>query len=507
MLAWLTKLLEGADTPIGTVLHIGAGVGTELSVYHDLNCEQVLAIEPDSTLFKKLQAKAKRFDNVSVQQAWIADTTAERNANIFSNPRFNSLLPADKLLLEHFPNIKNTKQVKVNTQSFNELVTNNVKRKNERLNVLVLDIQGFETTLFNNGPASILQLFDWIIVRASEEPLFECGAQTSDIKKSLRGPGFELRLTERDQLPFVAQYYQLNTSVIELVTVKSELQILSEQRISEKQDLYKVKQVLASQNVLVEQLEDRLSKYIEEINTSKLSLDKIQKQLNQETERFQQVTQEKVKETETLNAQIVVLTELAQTSEAEVESAAAENKELCQQIVNYNQSEQDKSQLIGKIQSRSDELVVQCDGIKKALEDTRTKFQQEISSHQESAKRVENLNSQIAETRKQSSERQKSGDLAIKLMTKAQIDLDDLRRKYQSKSHNEKKMVDLIRELRQKLQQASQFYFYLQENYPILIDSKDPNQIGLNDIRVQDKDDVGMPKVQRKKKRGGGNHD
>ena len=54
MLAWLTKLLENKATRIGTVIHIGAGVGTELPVYQDLNCGHILAIEPDNILFKKL---------------------------------------------------------------------------------------------------------------------------------------------------------------------------------------------------------------------------------------------------------------------------------------------------------------------------------------------------------------------------------------------------------------------------------------------------------------------
>jgi FkbM family methyltransferase len=589
MLAWLAKLLESTDTPIGTVLHIGAGVGAELPLYRDLKCEHVLAIEPDSTLFKKLNAKAKRFHNVSVKQAWIADTAAERNATIFTNPRFNSLLPADNTLLTHFPNVKSNETLTVKTESFDELVTSNIKKTDEGLHLLILDVQGFETVLFKNSPASTLQLFNWIVVRGSDEVLFEGGSNTSEIKQSLTKQGFELRFSERNQLPFVEQYYELNKSIIELNTAKSQLEKLNNQSILEKEMLNEVNQRLSQKEALNTQLEEKLTKSDEQFSASqsslnaqigdltnrtqtvqveaeitavknveitqqienikkseqekneqikllegtvdqsnqlltqkeainsqlqekltkstelfkesRVSLDELKSQLNQERE----IAKEKAKNIEALNAQIIALTDLSKTTHGELELATAKNVDARQQIEKFRQSEQEKNKQISSHQVQKDDLITQLDLAKQAFDESQKKLQNEAHWHEKNKKWAESLNGQSQELKHELTERQKTSDLALKLQTKAQADLDDLREKYKAKHHNEQKLVDLIKELRQKLQQASKFYFYLQEQYPNLTELEEPNQVLPVDnsveakSRVENQDKVSVRRTVRKK--------
>ena len=239
MLAWLTKLLENTNKPIGTVVHIGAGVGTELPVYQDLHCERVLAIEADDTLFKKLRTKAKRYPNVSVHQAWIADKESEQMATAFANPRFNSLLPASKLLMEHFPNVKATKSLNVITQAFDTFVKENTKITVDKADVLVLEVQGYEASLLKSCPASTLHFFDWIVVRTSQAVLFEGGANATAVNKYLAEQGFELRLSEASQQPFVEQYYQFNSSKVTLEMLEFELAKRNEESALQHEKLIK----------------------------------------------------------------------------------------------------------------------------------------------------------------------------------------------------------------------------------------------------------------------------
>jgi FkbM family methyltransferase len=617
MLAWLTKLLESVDTPIGTVVHIGAGVGAELPLYHDLNCDHVLAIEPDSTLFKKLKAKAKRFDNVSVQQAWIADNTAERSATVFTNPRFNSLLPADKTLLTHFPNVKSTETLTVQTKSFDELVTSNVKKADEKLNVLVLEVQGFETLLCKNSSASALQLFNWIVVRTSDEALFEGGANTSEMKQCLTKQGFELRFSERNQLPFVEQYYQLNSSAIELKILKPQLETLNNQCIAEKEKLNEVNQLLLQKEALNTQLEEKLTKSNEQVVASQASLDNQQKKSKQESEDAQQTTEEKIQEIESLNLQIGELSKRAQTAQAQAEITAVKNTEITQnienikkseqekneqirslqvsineskhlitqneavnnqlqeeltksielytdsrvsldelkrqlnqerarakektekiealntqirvltesyqttnselesakanlleqrqQIENFKQSEQEKNGRISSQQDRMDDLMTQLDVVKQAFEESQNKLQYEAHWHQENKKWAESQKEQLQELKQELEGRQKTSDLALKLQTKAQVDLEELRQKYQTKHHNEQKLVALIKDLREKLQQASKFYFYLQEHYPNLTEFEEQNQFfpvensAAPKLKVENKVKTSAPSAGRKR--------
>lgn len=549
MLAWLTKLLESTDTPIGNVVHIGAGVGAELAVYHDLNCEQVLAIEPDITLFKKLKSKAKRFDNVSVQQTWVADSVVERNASVFSNPRFNSLLPADKLLLEHFPNVKNTETLRVRTESFTDLVTNSVKRVDGKLNLLVLDVQGFETMLFKNTPASVLQLFSWIVIRTSEVALFEDGANTTDIKGSLIGPGFELRLSETEHLPFVEQYYQLNTSVIELNTVKPEIQALESQITSQKQQLDETTKNLTKKKAIVRQLEENVAKSVEQYTAAQASIDELQKKISRESEITQQNHQEKTKQIESLNVKTSELKEQmlkAQTeaenavvknselsekiasmkkleqekneqskslatklgeanqlvihkkelveevkgkltrsiehytaAQAEVGIVAAKNTELSQQVEDFKQVEQQKSNQIDSLKVEVDELTSELKAFKKTLEESQQNVKEQTQWHHKNKEWAEGLNKKVqsldAELNK-ANEQQKAVfqtlSLNTKLMTKLEIDNEGLRTKLSVKTNEEKQLKELIRELHEKLKLASAFYHQVQQNYPDLLDSE-----------------------------------
>ena len=64
--------------------------------------------------------------------------------------------------------------------------------------------------------------------------------------------------------------------------------------------------------------------------------------------------------------------------------------------------------------------------------------------HQKNKNWAESLNKQCEELKVYSAERQKSADLALKLQTKAQVDLENLREKYQHKHINEQKLVALI---------------------------------------------------------------
>jgi uncharacterized coiled-coil DUF342 family protein len=98
---------------------------------------------------------------------------------------------------------------------------------------------------------------------------------------------------------------------------------------------------------------------------------------------------------------------------------------------------------------------------------------------------AESLNKQCEELKVYSAERQKSADLALKLQTKAKIDLDNLREKYQAKHNNEQKLVDLVGVLRSKLQQAAEYYYELQLNHPELSETT-PNRLVPSQIEGYD---------------------
>jgi FkbM family methyltransferase len=115
---------------------------------------------------------------------------------------------------------------------------------------------------------------------------------------------------------------------------------------------------------------------------------------------------------------------------------------------------------------------------------------QKTHENQETKQRTERLNQQCEELKVYSAARQKSADLALKLQTKAQIDLDDLREKYQHKHINEQKLVALISELRAKLQQAAEYYYELQAKHPEL------NEVTQNQVEPSNIENYGTAPVE-----------
>ena len=63
-------------------------------------------------------------------------------------------------------------------------------------------------------------------------------------------------------------------------------------------------------------------------------------------------------------------------------------------------------------------------------------------------------------------------------MLKAQLDLDGLRNDYKEKVESEKQLLDLIKQLREKLEMAAHYYFNLQKDHPELIEQDLPDSFG-----------------------------
>jgi FkbM family methyltransferase len=232
MLALLHYLLSHSSEPVGTVLHIGAGVGSELETYQKLNCENIVAIEPDAALFKKLSVKANCFNNVEVSQAWIGENNTQFEAHVFTNPRFNSLLAADTLL-DHFANLKLPKTLQVDTLAVNDLLSTKLKLDPSKQNILVIEVQGFEARLLKSCEFGLLQHFSLIVVKTSEESLYQDGANADKVSAFLGEKSYDLLLSDTSHLPFVEHYYQLNHSQIALAHARKEFDLKNQKNLEQ----------------------------------------------------------------------------------------------------------------------------------------------------------------------------------------------------------------------------------------------------------------------------------
>jgi hypothetical protein len=120
--------------------------------------------------------------------------------------------------------------------------------------------------------------------------------------------------------------------------------------------------------------------------------------------------------------------------------------------------------------------VKQSDTVKEVeqLQQANLELTNKCSEKQKSDKWAKSLNSQVLLLNEELKERNRSANLGQKMLVKAHTDLDHLRESYSVKLTSEMALVDLVKELREKLTLASKYYYQLQQEHPELLSSADP---------------------------------
>ena len=512
MLAFLPHLLGHTDKGLGTLLHIGAGVGSQLADYEALNINNVIAIEADNALFKKLQSKAKRYQNVLAIQGWVAASDQECSVYELSNPRFNSLLAPDELF-SHFSNLKMISTKSVMPLAFSDVISKHVELNPAQQNILVLEAQGYEATLIKNCASQELNKFDWVIVRSSEETLYKTGANKTQLIEVTSSLGYECILQDKTHIPFVEYYFRLNRDRLGNIELENRLQVNQEtndkiqatlaetnaQLVNEKETHFQLKEFLKQTQIatnedsqLITQLKEELITTQNELNTKAESLTANKEvQVNQE-EKISHLETEK-QNLQSLNASLSNDVELKQNELVQISKVNAElqqqatkqekindtlSQKLAQEskmLVEYKQEKQASLQQVDELTQLNGELGSQLDKIGEDLA-------QQTHWHQENKKWAEGLQTQLYEKTANLDELQKqfnaSSALSSKMMLKAQLDLDSLRRDYQNKVESENQLLALIKQLREKLEMAANYYFNLQKDYPELVEKDIPESFG-----------------------------
>jgi len=320
--------------------------------------------------------------------------------------------------------------------------------------LLVLDINGAETEL-KHVLVTLVKVFDSLVIKTAPESLFgETPAPMNTLSNHLK---------ELDLVPIVLPdvsppYVNLVVNNAKYLTAKEELAT-------------QVSALQNKQNELVDDQKDKdtqIAKLTAQLGQQAKGHQETRQQaesLKAQNEKLSADSAQKLIDIEQLAAQVMALQAkhnvLAETLKVENDRLSADSAE--KQTANQQIAAQ-----VTALQAKQNELV---EGHKNkdaqiiAVTEQRDK---EAHSHQKNKNWAESLNKQCAELKVYSVARQKSADLALKLQTKAQIDLDDLREKYQHKHINEQKLVSLISELRTKLQQAAEYYYELQAKHPEL---------------------------------------
>lgn len=250
---------------IGTIMHIGAGNGNLLDQYLTMKPQKVLLVEANDRLYKALQNKTKRIENVVAEKLWILPGTQDScSAYILNNPRYNSLCKP-KYLLEKYSNLVVSETKTVHGIGFNEFLMRN-EFKQDFVNILVLSVQGAEFDLLSNICPDLLSNFEFIITFRYEDNLYEVNG---DVMSVLHGLEYHLSFIEQE---FGTQVYKVNRA---LITANNEL---GKYIIQEKEN----KAALEERDSKIKQLEQKAKSLSEEVLLLRMNEEKLNKQLKDE---------------------------------------------------------------------------------------------------------------------------------------------------------------------------------------------------------------------------------
>lgn len=408
MKKYLESLLNQNEKPLGTVLCIGAGSGGKLAEISSLGFNKIVAVEASMELHSALNRKSKKFGNVTTVNTWVLPP-GQKTATVFlfNNPRYNSLSNTEDIG-STFPNVKLQKRMSVSGEPIDSFIEA-LQVEADTANALIILAPNAHHNLLLGAESSYLQQFD-ILVLAKD------AGETKEIT-----PSESSQLYSFDKAIFISnenisyEFFLRNPKTYKLQSQLKSLQSL--EKINEDQ--------LSQIDVLnkkVEQLQQAKNKADEEVT-------KLSNEITSIKEQVQAQSEESLLEHQKLKCTIESL-----------ESEIVELKFL---------NEKAATDLAGCTKER----------------DAEQKW------HKEHKSWAESLNSQQAQLKAELAEKNSSISLIQKMHAKAQIDLDNLREKYSEKLSSERELVELVKELREKLTIASKYYFKLQQAHPELLSS------------------------------------
>jgi len=177
-------------------------------------------------------------------------------------------------------------------------------------------------------------------------------------------------------------------------------------------------------------------------------------------------------------------TNKANTSEEHNKTQTARIVELENQLKASNEAKansdakaNDKQKLAEQLIAQKGELIESHKSELKLNSEQELLLSEQKAEHKKNKEWAESLNRQLKKLELVYAEKLRSADLSQKMLAKSMVDLDSLREQYSKKLTSENNLMELVKDLREKLLIASQYYFQLQQEHPeLLLDSSSENK-------------------------------
>ena len=542
---------------IDIIVHLGAGIGTDVTYYQTLSPTHIHLFEGASSQCESLNEQLEAVSNVSVYHKVVNPFESSVIFQLTQPVQFSGIQSVNKFT-QKFKNLKVIEESLADPFCLEDVVKlipdlNDKELAESKTTMIVVQLNGLEFDLINQSHYSDLALFDNIIIQSIKDSssseyakakfkafnhLLALGYELVSVKSDSVFVTYELLLNENQSASLkndtklsnsILRVNELNQQLSENVqSLKAELQ-KNEQRLSENDKKAQLQleqyQLSASEEFLAltnefSQLEierDELQAERDKIQAERDKLKVTSDKLREERDKIQaerdkiKVTSDKV---EAAKAQAVEQCNQLQAEKAQaveqrdklredrdkiqaerdelkvtsdkVEAERAQAVEQRNQLqVERDKLEAEKAQIKSQLEQRQKDLQSQYDEstshitklqskvteLEAELIERTTQRDNENKWHLEHKSWAESLNKQLETLKQEIKEMTRSSHLGQKILAKSQLDLEHLRKSYAEKVQSEQELIELVKELKQKLTLASKYYFKLQQEHPELLNA------------------------------------
>ena len=424
---------------ISCLYWLGAGAASCPEIKFD-DYGKVVLVDARTEACNRLGSLASVHQNLCVINACIGIGGEETSQFNIYNEHTLSAKGKPTTLLELFPGLKLEESVSVKALSVSE-VLNEVHPENN--NILILDlIDSCGSALLELKETGLLHFFEQLFISCGVDSLFEGAWKKNQVVEFLSDEFFRVVNvdgTDPDIQLIEFRFDQIGKAFKETEQENQEL----------KKEVEHLRSEVARKDDLLNEhhaaFTETQEKHIKELERLKSEIMQKNGLLGERDAAFTEAQEEYTKELEHLKS------EVAQKDGLLIERDAAFTKV---QEKHGKELEQLKSE-IAKAYAEHERSTNSMTSTLEKLDDEKTKL---LRQKQEFIKQVAQQTESISILSKQN--------------LKLQVDLDDLRHKFDEKVASEDALKSLIGELHQKLQQAANFYQKLGKEHPELLGSK-----------------------------------
>lgn len=248
-----------------TILHIGAGMATELNAWLATGAQRIVLVEPNPTLCKRLRNTALLHSTVTVVEAAITSDPRCSSLKEYNMLEASSLRQANALCAR-YPGLKTTKQHTVVTLSPGQLLEQYGPEAGQPA-ILAIQAPGEEQSILQDLIASDqLKCFSQLMVSVSREPLYEGWRPPRSILGALQEYGYVIVSEDQQATDWPIWHLHLSEQKTQLGSLKSELEstqdVLQDHKHSLDSLVARMEQLFSQQATQLQQATNALGKHV-----------------------------------------------------------------------------------------------------------------------------------------------------------------------------------------------------------------------------------------------------